>query len=128
MLTWSVKWRIFFANGLSAAVAAGIDPQLVLFDPGIGFGKSLAHNLELLRRLPELTSLGRPIVVGTSRKRTLTALAASGGGDPATAPLFATAATVAWAAANGAAILRVHEPGPMSQVVRVIGAIDRPEH
>jgi dihydropteroate synthase len=118
---------VFFRARLSAAEAAGVDPRKVLLDPGIGFGKTLEHNLELLRKLPVLASLGRPIVVGTSRKRTLTELAASGGGDPATASLFATAATIAWAVAHGASIVRVHEPGPMSQVVRVIGAIDRTE-
>ena len=122
-----VKEVADFSARLSAAEAAGIDLRKVLLDPGIGFGKTLEHNLELLRKLPVLASLGRPIVVGTSRKRTLTDLAASGGGDPATAPLFATAASVAWAVAHGASVVRVHEPGPMSQVVQVIGAIDRKE-
>jgi dihydropteroate synthase len=117
----------FFRARLSAAIAAGIDPRKVLFDPGIGFGKTLEHNLELLRKLPMLAALGHPIVVGTSRKRTLTQLAASAGGDPATAAMSATAATVAWAVAHGGSIVRVHEPGPMSQVVRCIGAIERPE-
>ncbi|HEX4123792.1 MAG TPA: dihydropteroate synthase [Tepidisphaeraceae bacterium] len=115
----------FFRERLSAAIAAGIDPKRVLFDPGIGFGKTLAHNLELLQKLRVLADLGHPIVVGTSRKHTLTQLAASGGGEAASVAMSATAATVAWAVANGAAIVRVHEPGPMSQVVRVIGAIDR---
>jgi dihydropteroate synthase len=115
----------FFGERLSAAVSAGIDRKKILLDPGIGFGKTLPHNLDLLRKLRVLADLGQPIVVGTSRKRTLTQLAASGGGDAATAAMNATAATVAWSVANGAAIVRVHEPGPMSQVVRVIEAIDR---
>ena len=115
----------FFRERLSAAMAAGIDRKKILLDPGIGFGKTIAHNLELLRKLPVLADLGQPIVVGTSRKRTLTQLAASAGGEPGTAAGSATAATVAWAVAHGAAIVRVHEPGPMSQVVRIIEAIVR---
>ena len=60
--------RAFLEERLAAAIAAGIAEQRVQLDPGIGFGKTLEHNLELLRRLDELVAIGRPIVVGTSRK------------------------------------------------------------
>ena len=60
--------RAFLAERLEAALAAGIAEERIWLDPGIGFGKTAAHNLELLRRLGELRDLGRPLVVGTSRK------------------------------------------------------------
>ena len=66
--------RAFLAERIEAAVAAGVDEERIWVDPGIGFGKTVEHNLELLRRLGELRELGRPIVVGTSRKRFLGAI------------------------------------------------------
>ena len=110
----------FFDDRLFAAARAGIKPERVLLDPGIGFGKSMQHNLELLRRLPELAALGRPLVVGTSRKGFVGKI--TGEADPARR-LFGTAATVAWSVANGAGVVRVHDVGPMAQVVRMIRAI-----
>jgi dihydropteroate synthase len=98
----------------------GIDLVRILLDPGIGFGKTLEHNLELLRRLQELTVLGRPLVVGTSRKGFIGKV--TGEADPQRR-LFGTAATVAWCVANRAAIVRVHDVEPMTQVVRMIRAI-----
>ena len=104
----------------AAATAAGVAPHRILLDPGIGFGKDVNHNLELLRRLRELTSLGHPLVLGTSRKGFLGRIA----GEPAPRDrLFATAASVAWCVANGAAVVRVHDVEPMTRVVRVIRAI-----
>ena len=100
----------------------GIDVERILVDPGIGFGKSTQHNLELLRRLMELTVLGRPIVIGTSRKRFVSQITGEGADDPSQR-LFGTAATVAWSLANGAAVVRVHDVGPMRSVVRMIDAI-----
>ena len=105
---------------VSAAISAGIAPNQILIDPGIGFGKTVAHNLELLRRLAELKQLGRPLVVGTSRKGFIKKIT---GEDVASGRPFGTAASVAWAVANGADLLRVHDVGPMSQVVRMIEAI-----
>jgi dihydropteroate synthase len=120
----------FLRDRLAAATAAGVDPQYVLLDPGIGFGKTVGHNLELVRRLSELTAIGRPLVVGTSRKsfiaKVLGEKPAGPGGIAAadsSAQLFGTAATVAWAAANGAAVVRVHDVGPMAQVVRMVRSI-----
>jgi dihydropteroate synthase len=98
----------------------GIDMDRILIDPGIGFGKTVEHNLELLRRLMELGVLCRPIVIGTSRKSFIGRLT---GVDDPEARLFGTAATVAWSVANGASILRVHDVEPMMEVVNVIRAI-----
>ena len=104
----------------AVAIHEGVAPHRVLLDPGIGFGKDVNHNLELLRRLRELTSLGHPLVLGTSRKGFLGRIA----GEPAPRDrLFATAASVAWCVANGAAVVRVHDVEPMTRVVRVIRAI-----
>ena len=102
------------------AVAAGIDEEQVIVDPGLGFGKTAEQNLALLRRLPELAAIGRPLLVGASRKSFL-ALAERGGAaaaSPAPAPapsgrpehrLAGSLAALAWAAAAGAAIVRVHD-------------------
>jgi dihydropteroate synthase len=109
----------FLRERAQAAVAAGVAPEKVLLDPGIGFGKNLSHNLELLRRLRELAALG-PLVVGTSRKGFIGNVL--GLTDP-DRRVFGTAATVAWSVANGAAVVRVHDVGPMSQVVRMVRAI-----
>ena len=71
----------FLAERIEVAVAAGIDERRIWIDPGIGFGKTVEHNLELLRRLGELAALGRPIVVGTSRKRFLGSITGREVGD-----------------------------------------------
>jgi dihydropteroate synthase len=110
----------FLGGRVAAAGAAGVHPERVLIDPGIGFGKSVGHNLDLLRRLRELSALGRPVVLGTSRKGFIGKV--TGESDPA-GRLFGTAATVAWGAANGAAVLRVHDVGAMAQVLRMVRAI-----
>jgi dihydropteroate synthase len=111
--------RAFLAERLQSAVAAGIDQNALLIDPGFGFGKTVGQDLELLRRLGELADLGRPIVVGTSRKRFI----ARATGASTKQRLFGTAASVAWALANGAGVVRVHDVGPMSQVAHLIRAI-----
>jgi dihydropteroate synthase len=103
-----------------AAGMHGVDVDRILIDPGIGFGKTLEHNLELLRRQMELTVLGRPVVIGTSRKSFVGKV--TGESEPSQR-LFGTAATVAWAVANGAAIVRVHDVEPMAKVVKMIRAI-----
>jgi dihydropteroate synthase len=110
----------FLNERLITAGIHGIDPDRILLDPGIGFGKTTRHNLELLARLRELSVLGRPIVIGTSRKRFIGEI--TGETEPRDR-LMGTAATVAWSLANGAAIVRVHDVGPMRRVVRMIDAI-----
>jgi dihydropteroate synthase len=98
--------KAFLAERLAFAVAQGIDEQRVWLDPGIGFGKTVDHNLELLARLDELLELDRPLVVGTSRKSFLGTIA--GGRDPAQR-LPGTIATNVLALVRGASIFRVHD-------------------
>jgi dihydropteroate synthase len=113
--------QAFLRERIAAARSVGIDADRVLVDPGIGFGKTVAHNLELLRRLAEFQALGRPVVLGTSRKGFIGKI--TGETDASSGRLFGTAASVAWGAANGAAVLRVHDVGAMAQVVRMVRAI-----
>ena len=110
----------FLRQSIESAASLGVEANKILIDPGIGFGKTVEHNLELLRRLGELKTLRRPLVVGTSRKAFIGRIT---GEDAASGRVFGTAATVAWSATNRADLLRVHDVGPMSQVVRMIEAI-----
>jgi dihydropteroate synthase len=110
----------FLGERITAASIAGIARSAILIDPGIGFGKTTEHNLELLRSLPECVSLGCPIVVGTSRKKFIGNIT---GEELASGRPFGTAATVAWSLINGVSLVRVHDVEPMSQVVRMIEAI-----
>lgn len=107
-------------RSLAAARAAGIPPERVVVDPGIGFGPGPAESLELLRRLDELRALGRPLLVGPSRKSHIGSVL---DGRPVAERLFGTAATVAWAAAHGADIVRVHDVAAMRDVCRVVDAV-----
>ena len=109
----------FLAERLEAAVAAGIAEDDVWLDPGIGFGKTAAHNMELLRRLGELGDLGRPLVIGTSRKSFIGRLDGSAAGER----LGGTIASSVLAAAEGAAVLRVHDVAEMRQALAVAAAI-----
>jgi dihydropteroate synthase len=105
-----------------AAVAAGVDRRRIILDPGFGFGKTLEHNLALLRRLGEIARIGYPVMVGTSRKSMLGALL--GGASPEDRA-EGTAATVALAIANGASMVRVHDVREMWRVVTVADAVVR---
>ncbi|MEK7475172.1 MAG: dihydropteroate synthase [Candidatus Coatesbacteria bacterium] len=105
-----------------AAVAAGISMEAVVYDPGIGFGKTVDHNLEILRRLSEFAALGRPLLVGPSRKAFIGKVL---GDLPAAERLEGTAAAVALAVAGGAAIVRVHDVAVMARVVLVAEAISK---
>jgi len=116
--------KSFFNDRIKAANSAGIHTDRILLDPGIGFGKNFDHNLTLIRRMKEFAALGRPLVIGTSRKGFIGAI--SGEPQP-NQRLFGTAATVAWSIANGAGIVRVHDVEPMLKVVRVIRAIQNGE-
>lgn len=103
------------------AVAAGIAPDRIIVDPGAGFGKNWRQNLELLRRLPELRTLGLPILVGTSRKSTIGRVL----GLPPEDRVEGTAATVAHSIAGGADMVRVHDSRAMVRVARMSDAIVR---
>ena len=105
---------------LAATGDAGVNRAKILLDPGIGFGKTMEHNLELIRRQRELAALGRPMVIGTSRKGFIGRITDES--EPSRR-LFGTAACVAWSIANGAAVVRVHDVGPMKQVVAMTRAI-----
>lgn len=110
----------FLRERIVAAQSAGVVLQRILIDPGIGFGKQLAHNLALIRRQAELSALGRPVVIGTSRKSFIGKI--TNEPDPGNR-LFGTAASVAWSIANRADIVRVHDVEPMMKVVATIQAI-----
>jgi dihydropteroate synthase len=111
--------KTFLAERLAAAVAAGIAEEDVWLDPGIGFGKTGAHNMELLRRLGELREVGRPLVIGTSRKSFIGRLDGSGPGER----LGGTIASSVLAAAEGAEVLRVHDVAEVRQALAVTAAI-----
>ena len=111
--------KAFLAERLEVAVAAGVDEECVWLDPGIGFGKTLEHNLELLRRLGELRDLGRPLVIGTSRKSFLGKI----DGSPVDRRMGGTIASSVLAAAEGAEVLRVHDIAEIRQALTVAEAV-----
>ena len=104
----------FLRERAAAALDAGV-PE-VWIDPGIGFGKTVAHNLSLLRHLPELVESGHPVLVGTSRKRFIGTLT---GGAAEDDRLEGTLATCVWAAAAGAKMVRVHDVAPTVEAMRI---------
>ncbi len=108
-------------QSIKLALAAGVAEEDIIIDPGIGFGKTLEQNLEIMRRLAELKSLGRPILLGTSRK-SMIGLTLD---RPVDERLMGTAATVAIGIINGADIIRVHDVEEMVQVCRMCDAIVR---
>ena len=121
-------------SGLRAAMVrarqAGLTKSQLLFDPGIGFGKSYAQNFEILARLPEFACLGCPIVIGTSRKAFLGKALAPSSTDtsvPSNERVLGTAATVTASILGGAHIVRVHDVAEMARVVRVADAIVSPD-
>jgi dihydropteroate synthase len=109
------------ATAVARAAAAGVDPDQVLLDPGIGFAKSYAGNLTLLARLDAFAGLGRPLLVGASRKSFIGHLT---GAAPAER-MPGSLAAAAWAAAGGAAVVRVHDVAPTVQFLAVWSAIAR---
>ncbi len=111
----------YLRERIEAAGFAGIDPERILIDPGIGFGKDLDHNLELIHRIDALLDLGRPVLVGPSRKRFIGTLLDL----PEDERVEGTAAAVAWMIARGAHVVRVHDVKEIVRVVRVIDAIAR---
>jgi len=111
--------KAFLAERLATAVAAGIAGNRVWLDPGIGFGKTADHNMELLRRLGELRELGRPLVIGTSRKSFIGRV----DGSAADERLGGTIASSVLAAAEGAEVLRVHDVAEVRQALAVAAAI-----
>jgi len=111
--------RAFLAARLAVAVNAGIAPERIWLDPGIGFGKTIDHNLELLARLDEIVALGRPVVVGTSRKSFLGTIT---GRDDAADRVPGTIATNVLALARGARVFRVHDVAQARDALLVAAA------
>ncbi|MBA7652948.1 Dihydropteroate synthase [subsurface metagenome] len=108
-------------RSISLAIKSGIAEPNIIIDPGIGFGKTLEQNLEIIHRLAELKSLGRPILLGTSRKSVIGLVLDL----PADQRLEGTAATIAIGIANGADVVRVHDVKPTMRVCRMSDAIIR---
>jgi dihydropteroate synthase len=113
-------WR-FLEQRLRFALDAGVDEERICLDPGIGFGKTVAQNFELVRRLPELAALGRPVLVGFSRKSSLGRIL----GDPQarTGTLSASIAAAVEAYERGATILRVHDVREHVEALTVAAAV-----
>ena len=109
----------FLDERIAAATNCGIAREQIVVDPGFGFGKTLDHNLELLRRIGEFQRLDRPVLVGTSRKSMIGAILDL----PAHERLHGTLATVTAAVERGAAMVRVHDVRPAVEALRVLAAI-----
>lgn len=119
-------------RGLRVSIAiarkAGVAKSQIVVDPGIGFGKSYAQNYELLEKLPELSKLGFPLLVGTSRKGFIgRTLGQNGKPAPAEMRIWGTAATVTASILHGTHIVRVHDVAEMARVVRVADCILKPD-
>jgi dihydropteroate synthase len=110
--------KAFLEERLAFAVAAGIPEERVQLDPGIGFGKTLEHNLELLRRLGEIVAIGRPVVLGTSRKTFIGRLT----GRDVTERVHGTVATCVLGLERGARVFRVHDVAAVSDGLKVAAA------
>jgi dihydropteroate synthase len=115
--------RAYLEERLAFAVGEGVPEQNVWLDPGIGFGKTVEHNLELLRRLDEIVAIGRPVVIGTSRKSFLGKLT---GGRTENERLPGTIATNVLAMERGATVFRVHDVAPMLDALSVAAATVAP--
>jgi dihydropteroate synthase len=110
--------KAFLQERLAFAVAEGVPEERVMLDPGIGFGKTVEHNLELLRRLDEIVALGRPVVIGLSRKAFLGRITGREAGERA----VATAAANALALERGASVFRVHDVAETLDALNVTAA------
>jgi dihydropteroate synthase len=110
--------RAFLEERLAFAVGEGVPEERVWLDPGIGFGKTVEHNLELLRRLDEIVAIGRPVVIGTSRKSFLGKIT---GREPRDR-VPGTIATNVLAYERGASIFRVHDVAPVADALKVAAA------
>ncbi len=111
--------RDFLRARVARCIAAGIDPARIAVDPGFGFGKTVAHNLALLRGLPQLAADGVPVLVGLSRKRMIGELTGQPGGDR----LAGSLALATLAARNGARIVRAHDVGATVAALSIVAAV-----
>lgn len=109
----------YLSESIAVAEREGIDPDKIVVDPGIGFGKTVEHNLTILRELRQFKLLGKPVLVGTSRKSFIGELT----GKEVSDRTFGTAASIAAAIMNGVSIVRVHDIAQMRDVTRIVDAI-----
>jgi dihydropteroate synthase len=114
----------FLSDRLAAARAADVKEEQIILDPGIGFGKTLHHDLSILHDLSRVGMLGRPILVGVSRKKFIGFLNRQ---PAANQRVMGTAGAVAWCVTQGVSIVRVHDVKEIAQTVRVVDAIMRPD-
>lgn len=112
----------YLRKGIRTAEESGIAEDRIIIDPGIGFGKTFAHNLQIIHKLHEFTRLGKPVLVGPSRKAFIGKIL---GDVPPDKRLEGTAAAVAISVMNGASLVRVHDVREMARVVKVADAIRR---
>ncbi len=112
--------KSYLKESIEKAESEGVHPESIVVDPGIGFGKKLHHNLEIFRRLNELEELGKPILVGPSRKSFIGEIL----GLPVSERLYGTLGAVAYCALKGVHIVRVHDVKAARQVVDIIDAIE----
>ena len=108
--------KAFLADRLQASIHAGLKAERIVLDPGFGFGKTRAHNIALVQQLQSFADLGRPLLVGLSRKSVL-------GGDNADGRLYASIAAAVIAAQKGAKILRVHDVKETVEALKIVTAI-----
>ena len=111
-----VEVKNALASRVEALEAAGVRSERIVLDPGIGFGKSVTHNLDLLRRQRELLSMGRPLLTGWSRKSTLGAITGRNADERLAASLSAAMASVL----NGASIVRVHDVAATVDALKIL--------
>jgi dihydropteroate synthase len=110
----------FFQQRIDECVAGGISKERLLLDPGFGFGKTLGHNLSLLKRLGEFLRIGQPLLIGISRKSMIGAILHDA---PVDDRLYGSLAAAVLAAEQGAAILRVHDVKPTVDALKVVAAV-----
>jgi dihydropteroate synthase len=118
----------FLRERIDACMRAGIPRERLLIDPGFGFGKTLQHNVQLIRNLSVFRDLGLPLVVGLSRKSMLGFLLGGERPAPVEQRLYGSLAAAAWSILQGAHILRVHDVAPTMDVIRVLAAIAPPDN
>ncbi|HET9108176.1 MAG TPA: dihydropteroate synthase [Steroidobacteraceae bacterium] len=119
-----VEVRQFLEQRVEACLEAGIGAERIVLDPGFGFGKTLQHNLELLRHLHELSVRDLPVLAGLSRKSMVGALT----GRPPEERIHGSVALAVMAALNGARILRVHDVRATADALKIVGAVQVPTH
>ena len=114
--------KAFLEQRMAAAVDAGVSEDRIILDPGVGFGKTVTHNLELIRRVDEIAALGRPVLLGTSRKRFIGAVTGADTADR----LPGSLASAVLGLERGATIFRVHDVAPTLAALRLTAASLRP--